>query len=202
MRLQGRRLLVAAGSSALVLAALAALAWILVHRSPVQIADASDPGIPPEFDVLLLSGRQDGGTYAIELVLAGAVQDSRYTVGLLVQELSRPGETSVHELDYMFGEETRYAIATIRSGNSLTFLFPLSLLRPGTYVVGLDAVSSGPGVSDLVEEGSAGTTRIHRLLPLPVEPGLLAVASAAFGVVAFAHRILASRRVRQGSTTQ
>ena len=182
-RFRGRGILLAAGLAvALLLAALAFLTWLPVHRSPVQIADPSDPGTAPAFDALLLRGQQEGGTYIITLVMAAVVQDSGYDVGVLVQDLGRPGDTYVYGLKYQFGEEKNYGVPTIRAGNSLTFRFPLNLLATNTYVVGLDATTFGPEMTDYVVEVPREALRIERLLPLPLDSGLLAVASATVGI--------------------
>jgi len=197
-RFSGRPLpFVASLATALILAALAFLTWVPVHRSPVQIVDPSDPGIAPEYDALLLRGQRDGGTYIITLVVAGAVQDSRYTVGVLVQDLGRPGETYVYDLEYQFGKEKNYGVPTMRGHDSLTFQFPLALLTPNTYVVGLDAVTWGPEGSDYVVEGPQEALRIERLLSLPIDPGLLWVASAFLGILTLILGVHAVDRFRR-----
>ncbi len=183
-------------AATVILAAVAFLAWIPVHRSPIYIVDSAEPDIPPDFDALLLRGQQEGETFVVTLSVAGVVQASLYNVGVLVQDLGRPGETYVYELEYQSGEEKNYAIPTIRDGNSLTFRFPLKTLSKNAYIVGLDAAIFGPDTTDYFVEGRRESLRIQRLLPLPVDSALLIAAAAAIAVVTIVARIRTLGRIR------
>jgi hypothetical protein len=176
-------------AAAVVLATLAVLTWIPVHRSPIQIVDTVDLDIPADFDALLLRGQQEGGTYVVTLTVRGMAQDSRYNVGVLVQDGRRPGLTYVYDLEYQRGAEQNYGVPAARTGNALTFQFPLDVLSADTYIVGLDATAFGPDRFDYVVEGPRESLRIQRLLPLPIDPAFLMVAFAAIAIVIIAPRI-------------
>lgn len=191
-------ILAAVVSATLLLAAVAFLARIPVHRSPIQIADAFDSGIERDFDAILLGGRQVGGTYVVTLTVAGVVQESGYNVGLLVQDLGGSYGTSVYELSYQLGQEKSYGIPTVRAGNSLTFRFPLKLLAENTYVVGLDAALFGTHTNDYVVEGPRENLRIERLLALPIDSSVFAVAAATLAILAIVGTTHAVDRVRRG----
>ncbi len=178
-------------AAAVGLATLAFLAWVPVHRSPIQLVDAADPDIAADFDALLLRGQQESGTYVITLTVRGVVQNSRYNVGVLVQDGRRPGLTYVYDLEYQRGAEKNYGLPAVRAGNALTLEFPMNLLSGDTYIVGLDATAFGPDRFDYVVEGPQEGLRIQRLLALPIDPALLMAAAAGIGIVTIALRVRA-----------
>ena len=194
----GGAALVAGMFATLLLAAVAFLASLPVHRSPVQIADALDSEIEPDFDALLLQGQQEGGTYVVTLTVAGVVQESNYNIGVLVQDLGGIYGTYVYELTYQLGQEESYGSPTVRAGNSLTFRFPLNLLAGNTYVVGLDAAIFGPDTNDYVVAGLRESLRIQRLLALPIDSGLLAVAAATLAILTIVGGTHVVDRIRRG----
>lgn len=198
-RYSAGRIALALGLGAtVVLATFAILTWLPVHRSPIQIVDPLDPEMAPDFDALLLQGERESGDYVVTLSVAGVAQASRYVVGILVQDLGRPGDTYVYSLELQFDEEENYGIQTARAGSSLTFWFPLDRLGRDTYIVGLDAVSFGDTSDDYVVEGPRENLRIERLLPLPIDPALFAAAPALalIGTLVLGARVL--DRSRQG----
>lgn len=118
-------------TATVVLAYLAVFTSVPVHRSSILITDPDDPETPQDFDAILLRGVIEGSTLVVTLTVAGFVQDSGYNVGILVQDWRHPGETAVYRLDYQFGAEENYETPTERTGQSLTFRFPLTHLWPG-----------------------------------------------------------------------
>ncbi len=164
-------------ASAIALATMGFLGLIPTHRTPIEIQDPLDMDVPADFDAVRLDGRVDGEVYVATLTVRGAIQPSRYVVGVLVQDVGNPGDTYVYNMDYIFGEEDNYGVPTVREGDSLSFLFPLSLLGGDTYVVGLDAFIFGPETGefkgDSVKEVTREDLRIAHILRLPLHPVIL-----------------------------
>jgi hypothetical protein len=174
--------LIAGVSIVTILAGLASLTAIPVHRSPVRIADAVEPGLPPDFDAIALEGHQEGAIYVATLTVEGVVGETGYDVMILGREPRSSLEPHVYGLEYQFGVETSYGIRASRHESRLTFYFPLSLLIANAYIVGLEAVTFAPQGEDFVKEGPRETLHVARLLVLPFDPTILRVASVAVAV--------------------
>jgi hypothetical protein len=186
VRIRRRTVLVSVGLAAtLALGYLAFFEMIPVNRSPISITDPDEPGIPPDFNAVSLTGREDHDTYVVTLAVLGTVQTTGpIHVGILVQELrSPPGGTFVYDLKYALGGEMNYGTPTTRFGNSLTFRFPLRTLGAQTYVVGLDAVLFGPNSDDYVVETPRENLAIARLLVLPIGADALGIAATLTAVM-------------------
>lgn len=196
-RVRARLTAVALGLGVVVLlAGTAYLTWIPIHRSPFQISDPGEPDLPPDFDVLLVEGRQGSESYVITLTVAGMVQSSGYDVFILGQEIGETGATPhVYHLEYQFGREQSYGTPTIRDGDQLTFLFPLHQLIDRAFIVGLEAMTLRPPEGDFVREGPRETLHIHRLLVLPFDSIFLVVASVTLAIALLASQIRASRKL-------
>lgn len=177
------------------LAGTAYLTWIPVHRSPIQISDVREADIPPDFDLLRLQGRLEGGSFVVTLSVAGIVQESGYGVFILGQEIGQTRDTHVYRLEYKFGQEESYGTPTIRDGDQLTFLFPLHLLVERAFIVGLEAMTLSAPEGDLVREGPRETLHIQRLLVLPFDSTFLVVASITLAVAIVVSQIRASGRL-------
>jgi len=186
VRIRPRTVLVSVGLAAtLALGYLAFFELIPVNRSPISITDPAEPGIPPDFNAVSLTGRQDQDTYVVTLGVLGTVQTTGVIhVGILVQQLrSQPGGTFVYDLKYALGGEMNYGTPTARFGNSLTFQFPLRTLGAQTYVVGLDAALFGPNSNDYVVETPRENLAIARLLVLPIGADAFGIAATLTAVM-------------------
>ncbi len=175
---RGRRLLrratIAGLAAAVILLTLASVAWNPVHRPSVRIQDPLEDDIPPDYDAVLLQGWMDGDTFAITLTVEGTVQSSLYIVNVVGRDPGPQERPHIYKLEYMFGAERSYGIPATREADVLTFLFPLSLLIEGAFIVGLEAVIFTPGDPiDFVQEGPRKDLGVPSLLPLPFDPAIL-----------------------------
>jgi len=89
VKIRRRTALISVGLAAtLALGYLTLFELIPVNRSPITITDPAEPGIPPDFNAVSLTGRQDQDTYVVTLTVLGTVQTTGVIhVGTLVQEL-------------------------------------------------------------------------------------------------------------------
>ena len=140
--------------------------------------------IPPDYDAVLLQGRIDGDTFVIALTVEGTVQASRYIVSVVGRDPGPQKGPHIYRLEYVVGEERSYGIPATREADVLTFLFPLSLLLEGTYIVGLEAVIFTPGDPvDYVRERLREDLGVSSLLPLPFDPAILFGAGVSLAVL-------------------
>ncbi len=176
--------MIAGFAAAVSLLTLASLAWNPAHRSPIRIQDPLEDDIPPDFDAILLSGRIDGDTFVITLTVEGTVQPSRYIVNVVGRDPGPRERPNIYKLHYMFGAERSYGIPATREANVLTFLFPMSLLFDGAYIVGLEAVIFTPGDPiDFVQERPREDLEVSSLLPVPFDPKFLFGAGVVLAVL-------------------
>ncbi len=179
-----RRATIAGFATVVILLTLASLAWNPVHRSPIRIDDPLEDDIPPDYDAILLQARMDGDTFVITLTVEGTVQASRYIVNVVGRDPGLQERPHIYKLEYVDGEERSYGIPATREADVLTFLFPLSLLIEGAYIVGLEAVIFTPGdPTDFVKEGPREDLGVSSLLPLPLDPAILFGAGVGLAVL-------------------
>ncbi len=179
-----RRAIIAGVAAVVILLTLASLAWNPVHRSSIRIQDPLEDDIPPDYDAVLLQGRIDGDTFVITLTVEGTVQASRYIVNVVGRDPGPQERPHIYRLEYVFGAEHFYGIPATREANVLTFLFPMSLLFEGAYIVGLEAVIFTPGDPvDYVRERPREDLGVSSLLPLPFDPAILFGAGVGLAVL-------------------
>lgn len=166
----------------LVLAALTSLAYVPAHRSTVRISDPQDPGLPPEFDAALLEASLEGRTYVVTLSLFGPAQPSGYDVFILGQESGQSLGPHVYRLEFQFGKEENYGVATERDGNRLIVRFPTDLLIDGAYIVGLEAMTATIDGTDYVRERPREELTVQPVLALPFDPSFLLLASTTYAI--------------------
>ncbi len=171
-------------AAVVILLTLASLSWNPVHRSSIRIHDPLEDDIPPDYDAVLLQGRMDGDTFVIALTVEGTIQASRYIVSVVGRDPGPQERPHIYRLEYVVGEERSYGIPATREADVLTFLFPLSLLLEGAYIVGLKAVIFTPGDPiDLVQEKPREDLGVSSLLPLPLDPAFLFGAGVGLAVL-------------------
>jgi hypothetical protein len=148
----------------------------------VSISDPRDPGLPADFDAIALEGHVEGATFVATLTVAGIIQESGYDVMILVQDFGRVSGTYVYRLEFQFDKETSFGVQATRTDSRLTFVFPLGVLihNPyNPYIVGLEAVTFASEGEDFVKEGPREALHISRVLALPIDTAVFAVAAAA-----------------------
>ncbi|MFQ5908452.1 MAG: hypothetical protein ACE5JE_06455 [Thermoplasmata archaeon] len=181
-------------ATGVVLLTMTALAWNPVHRSPIRVQDPLEDDIPPDYNAVLLQGVMDGDTLVITLSVEGTVQPSRYIVNVVGRTPGPEERPNIYKLEYVSDAERSYGIPASREADVLTFLFPLSLLFEGAFIVGLEAVIFTPGDPiDFVQEGPREDLVVHSLLPLPLDPLTLFAAGAGLAVLGVLGLIAFSR---------
>ena len=179
-----RRATIAGLAAVVVLLTLASLAWNPVHRSSIRIHDSLEDDIPSDYDAVLLQGWMDGDTFTITLAVEGTVQAGRYIVNAVGRDPGPQERPHIYKLEYMFGVERSYGIPATREADVLTFLFPLSLLIEGAFIVDLEAVIFTPGdPTDFVQERPREDLGVSSLLPLPLDPAFLFLAGVGLAVL-------------------
>ena len=146
------------------------------HVDKVDYSDPIDNEFAAEFDAVALRGELEGPEFVIRLVVRGDVDpdNCRYMVIVVARYDSSSEDPHIYRMEYYDGYEHNYYVFAYVEDGDLVLKFPLYRLARDSYVVGLEAASSGfSGAAygtDWVNAGNRGEMSLVHVLDLGLNP--------------------------------
>lgn len=172
-------------ASGTMLLMLAFYCMLPMHADGLDYSDPIDEDLAPEIDAVALRGNIHGDFLEVTLETRGGIESFVYSyqVQVIGRFATRPDEPAhVYNLHFIQGWEQNYDIFGYMMDNCLVFSFPLRLMLPNAYVVGLEAFLSGFSDTtfqmEYVNAGNREEMEISYALDLGIDPLILLVAGA------------------------